>query len=89
MLHGRQRTFPRQKSFLKIIYQKTDGNPFFTIQFIRMLHEEDYFQMNYLTCEFEFDVSRIKMETNVAENVADLISGKLRALPEITGMHYE
>ncbi|KAI2494224.1 PhoQ sensor [Fragilaria crotonensis] len=47
-----------------------------------MLAHEQYLWLNYASNQFEFDVTKIRSETYVAENVAELITAKLRALPE-------
>lgn len=66
----------------EVVYQKTHGNAFFAIEFLRMLVHGKYLWMNYASGEFEFDVAKIRSETHVTENVADLIADKLRSLPE-------
>lgn len=66
----------------EVVFEKTHGNPYFTIEFLRMLAREQYLWLNYASNQFEFDVTKIRSETYVAENVAELITDKLRALPE-------
>ena len=66
----------------EVVHEKTHGNPFFAIEFLRVLAQGQYVWMNYASNEFEFDVAKIRTETCVAENVADLIDTKLRALPQ-------
>lgn len=74
----------KSKALANVVYKKTNGNCFFAIQFLQMLNAEFLLYMNFSTTEFEYDIAKIKAETNVTDNVVDLIAGKLRTLPQST-----
>lgn len=67
-----------------IVHKKTNGNCFFAIQFLHMLNREDMLYMNFSTSEYECDTPKVKAETNIADNVVDLVASKLRTLPAET-----
>ncbi|MCP4135494.1 MAG: AAA family ATPase [bacterium] len=62
----------------ELIHQKTNGNPFFVIQFIKALHNNKTFQLTPAG-EWEWDINKItrmQMTDNVVELMVDKI-GKL------------
>ncbi len=63
----------------KLIEQKTDGNPFFVIQFLTNLYEEHmlYFNPEQETWEWEIDAIQQKQFT---DNIAELVLMKLQRL---------
>jgi predicted ATPase len=65
----------------ELIHRKTSGNAFFVLQFLHLLYERrlvDYSLSNY---QWEWDLDRIAAETNVADNVLDILSEKILGLP--------
>ena len=65
-----------------MIYKKTRGNAFFVLQFIRRLNEQTMIQFSLNTYQWVWELERIHAETNVAENVVDLLSDQMHALPQ-------
>jgi PAS domain S-box-containing protein len=63
----------------KLVYEKTGGNPFFAIQFLRALAEEGLLGFDSVTRTWQWDMNRIRAKS-YTDNVVDLISGKLRRL---------
>ncbi len=67
----------------ELIYEKTGGNPFFTIQFIAELEEEGLLRFEPSAATWRWDVDRIHTKGYTA-NVVDLMIGKLSRLPNAT-----
>ncbi|PVX85913.1 AAA family ATPase [Paraburkholderia unamae] len=66
-----------------VIFEKTGGNPFFTIEFLRELIQERLVVPHPLRCGWNWDLSGIA-ETDFTDNVVDLLTLKLTRLREST-----
>ena len=69
------------RSLSEIIYTRTDGNPFFTGQLLKTLYEETILSFNPSRGRWEWDFDKIE-NLNVAENVVELMSAKIKKLTE-------
>ncbi|RFP59647.1 MAG: GAF domain-containing protein [Limnothrix sp. CACIAM 69d] len=67
----------------KLIYQKTQGNPFFTTQFLKTLHEEGYITFNASHCHWECDLAQINILA-LADDVVEFMAVQLQKLPTAT-----
>lgn len=63
----------------QLIHEKTTGNPFFAIQFISTLADEDLLTFDYDRGRWSWNLSRIHAK-GYTENVVDLLVGKLNRL---------
>ena len=63
-----------------LIYQKTEGNPFFVKQFLTMLYDEGMLTFSAWT-GWQWDVDIIK-EMEVTDNIVDLMTKKIERLPQ-------
>jgi len=70
-----ERTLP----FAQLIYNKTAGNPFFTLQFISALEHERLLAFDHAHGDWSWDVDLIHAK-GYTDNVVDLMVGKLRRL---------
>jgi PAS domain S-box-containing protein len=70
-----ERTLP----FAQLIYNKTAGNPFFTLQFISALEHERLLAFDHVHGDWSWDVDLIHAK-GYTDNVVDLMVGKLRRL---------
>ena len=61
------------------IHDKTQGNPFFVIQFIRMMEEKQILSFSRMDLKWEFNLQRVSTEM-VSANVADILTQKLQVL---------
>jgi predicted ATPase/signal transduction histidine kinase len=71
----------RLTELAKIIYDKAQGNPFFTIQLLDTLWRSEL-----LVCKesgWEWDIAKIN-EADITDNVVDLVTRKISLLPEDT-----
>jgi PAS domain S-box-containing protein len=65
----------------QLMHEKTGGNPFFLIQFLRALAEEELLTFDHDHALWRWDLGRIHAE-DYTENVVDLMIGKLSGLPD-------
>jgi PAS domain S-box-containing protein len=64
----------------QLMHEKTDGNPFFLIQFLYALAEEDLLKFDHEKTQWSWDLGHIHAK-GYTENVADLLVAKLSSLP--------
>jgi len=67
----------------QLVHEKTGGNPFFAIQFLMALTEEELLAFDHHTFAWLWDLQRIRAK-GFTENVADLLAAKLSRLPDTT-----
>jgi PAS domain S-box-containing protein len=67
----------------QLIYHKTRGNPFFSVQFISALEHETLLAFDHARGRWSWDLDRIHAK-GFTDNVVDLMIGKLRRLPAET-----
>jgi PAS domain S-box-containing protein len=65
----------------QLVFERTEGNPFFFTRYLEALHTEGVLRHDPEEHVWRWDIERIK-ETGFADNVADLMAGKLRRLPQ-------
>src|SRR6516164_5298148 len=63
-----------------LVHVKTDGNPFFVIQFLRVLADEGLLAFDHERASWSWDVGGIHAK-RYTDNVAQLLAGKLTRLP--------
>src|SRR3954469_22615328 len=64
----------------QLVHEKTAGNPFFAIQFISTLSEEELLTFDHGEGRWSWDLNRIHGK-GYTDNVVDLMVGKLNRLP--------
>ncbi len=64
----------------ELVVKKTDGNPFFVNQFLKLLYDENALVFNYKKNKWEWDLRLIEA-MGITSNVVDLMLRKLRKLP--------
>jgi PAS domain S-box-containing protein len=73
----------RAAPLAQLVHEKTAGNPFFVIQFLRVLAEENLLAFAHDTLQWSWDLDRIHAE-GYTDNVVDLMVGRLGRLPAAT-----
>src|SRR5262249_48966026 len=63
-----------------LIQHKTEGNPFFVGQFLRMLHQEGLIVFNRNEARWCWDMAHIR-ETKITDNVVELMTRQISQLP--------
>jgi len=67
----------------QLVHEKTGGNPFFAIQFLTALADEDLLTFDHRAAVWRWELPRIHAK-GFTENVADLMAAKLSRLPRRT-----
>ena len=67
----------------QLVHDKTAGNPFFALQFLYALEDEGLLTFDHEQARWSWDFNRIHAK-GYADNVVDLMAGKLARLPEET-----
>ncbi|MEK7990015.1 MAG: AAA family ATPase [Thiotrichaceae bacterium] len=71
------------QSLTDLIYQKTQGNAFFTHQFLHTLYFDNLFRFNFEQFKWQWDVEQIATQ-NITDNVVELMANKINKLPSNT-----
>ena len=69
--------------FAQLVHERTEGNPFFALQFISALAEEGLLYFDHDVAHWRWELSRIYAK-GYTDNVVDLMVGKLTRLPAET-----
>jgi len=64
-----------------LVYSKTQGNVFFTTEFLKTLYTENLLSFNHKTHQWQWDVVQIQAK-NITDNVVELMAGKIDKLRE-------
>lgn len=67
----------------RIVAQKTEGNPLFVTELLKSLHDEGLLTFDRAAGSWVWNAASIAAR-NIADNVVELMIGKLRRLPEAT-----
>ncbi|NJR14885.1 MAG: AAA family ATPase [Calothrix sp. CSU_2_0] len=67
----------------RLIYRKTQGNPFFSNQFLKSLYEEKLIYFNFDEGNWQCHLSQIQ-ELSLSDNVVEFIAIQLKKLPITT-----
>jgi PAS domain S-box-containing protein len=67
----------------QLVQEKTDGNPFFAIQFFTALAEEGLIAFDPVVQAWQWDIGRIRAKS-YTDNVVDLMVGKLKRFSATT-----
>lgn len=70
----------RIEELARLVHGKTGGNPFFVIQFLHALVDEDLLAFDHDARQWRWDSDRIHAK-GYTDNVVDLMAGKLIRLP--------
>ncbi|MCC5645564.1 AAA family ATPase [Nostoc sp. CHAB 5824] len=66
-----------------LIYQKTQGNPFFTTQFLKALHQDHLIQFNFELGFWQCDIAQVSQQA-VTDDVVAFMAFQLQRLPQST-----
>jgi hypothetical protein len=70
----------RATPLAQLVNEKTAGNPFFAIQFLAVLADEQLITFDHDAARWSWDLARIRAK-GYTDNVVDLMVGKLERLP--------
>jgi predicted ATPase/class 3 adenylate cyclase/tRNA A-37 threonylcarbamoyl transferase component Bud32 len=71
------------KSLAELVHQKTRGNAFFVVQFLKNLAEKSLLNFNFKQRQWEWDINEIKKQ-NITDNVVLFMADKIKELSEET-----
>ncbi|WP_448266185.1 ATP-binding sensor histidine kinase [Nostoc sp. DSM 114159] len=67
----------------ELVYQKAKGNPFFTTQFLKALHEDGLISFNWEAGFWQCDVAQVR-SLALTDDVVEFMAQQLQKLPDIT-----
>ena len=71
----------------QVVYSKTRGTVYFVLQFLDSLVVDDLLWYNEQDNCWEWDIEGTRADTNVSENVADIVTSKIqRLVPEVQSL---
>ncbi|HZC81125.1 MAG TPA: AAA family ATPase, partial [Nitrospiraceae bacterium] len=73
----------RAEPLVRLVYEKTLGNPFFAIQFLTALCAEHFLEFDAREAIWKWDLDNIRAK-GFTDNVVELMLGKLRRFPSVT-----
>jgi predicted ATPase/signal transduction histidine kinase len=73
----------RAEELGRLVFEKTRGNPFFAIQFLTLLYQEQVLVFDPSAARWNWDLAEIRA-MGFTDNIVELMIGKLRRLPPAT-----
>ncbi|MFN6465825.1 MAG: AAA family ATPase [Nostoc sp. DedVER02] len=67
----------------ELVYQKAKGNPFFTTQFLKALHEDGLITFDWEVGSWQCDVGQVR-SLALTDDVVEFMTQQLQKLPDIT-----
>jgi len=67
----------------QLIYQKTKGNPFFSVQFLKVLHDEGLIKFDFDGGNWHCDIAKVKALA-VTDDIVEFMALQLQKLPPAT-----
>ncbi|NQE33480.1 trifunctional serine/threonine-protein kinase/ATP-binding protein/sensor histidine kinase [Microcoleus asticus] len=64
----------------ELVYQKTKGNPFFSTQFLKSLHEDGLISFNFDIRHWQCDIAKVRTLA-LTDDVVEFVAIQLRKLP--------
>ncbi|OYD95854.1 serine/threonine protein kinase [Nostoc sp. 'Peltigera membranacea cyanobiont' 213] len=67
----------------QLVYQKTQGNPFFATQFLKALHQDNLIKFDFELACWQCDVTQVR-SLALTDDVVEFMAQQLQKLPDIT-----
>jgi predicted ATPase/HPt (histidine-containing phosphotransfer) domain-containing protein len=77
------RSYEEVMPLAALVTRKTDGNPFFTEEFLKLLYKKRLLCFNHETLLWDWNLSLISSQ-NITDNVVELMARKISSLPQRT-----
>lgn len=77
------RTETEISELAQLVHKKTDGNPFFTIEFLKTLYSKQLLDFDLAEQHWCWDIEAIEAEA-ITDNVVELMLQKMQTLPQET-----
>ncbi|QSJ17385.1 AAA family ATPase [Nostoc sp. UHCC 0702] len=78
--------FAAIQELASLIFNKTQGNPFFLTQLLKTLHQEQLLVFDFITGQWQWNIPDIQATATVDKSVVELIATNIQKLPEATQM---
>jgi PAS domain S-box-containing protein len=78
-----QQNLDMVRPLAQLVLRKTEGNPFFVGEFLRMLYSENLLTFDAKHLRWRWDIAQIQTQ-NITDNVVEFLLNQLRKLPEST-----
>ncbi|MBH8564497.1 AAA family ATPase [Nostoc sp. CENA67] len=78
--------FAALQELANLLFNKTQGNPFFFTQLLKTLHQENLLKFDFITGEWQWNIQDIQSTTTVDKSVVELIAENIQKLPDATQM---
>lgn len=69
----------RTESLAKLVFQKTQGNPFFLTQLLKSLYQDQWLWFNFESGNWQWDMDMLQ-EIEITENVVELMVNQIQKL---------
>ncbi|MEH1865678.1 MAG: AAA family ATPase [Nostoc sp.] len=67
----------------QMVFAKTKGNPFFSVQFLKSLHDDGLIVLNFDVGHWQYDISKVK-DLALTDDVVEFIALQIEKLPIYT-----
>ena len=74
----------RLYGLIELVFNKTQGNPFFLTQLLKTLHAEDLLVYEVVTGKWDWDLRELQAVGIIDYNIVELIARNIQKLPETT-----
>ncbi|MBD2108196.1 PAS domain S-box protein [Nodosilinea sp. FACHB-13] len=71
------------RSLTQVVLRKTEGNPFFVGEFLKLLHSENLLTFDAQQLSWQWNLAEIEAQ-NITDNVVELLLRQLQKLPKAT-----
>ncbi|WP_414754547.1 AAA family ATPase [Anabaena sp. CCY 9910] len=71
------------QTLAELVYQKTQGNPFFATQFLKTLHQEQFITFNIQAGHWQCNITQVR-EAALTDDVVEFMAKQLQKLPDET-----
>ncbi|MBW4421515.1 MAG: PAS domain S-box protein [Myxacorys californica WJT36-NPBG1] len=71
------------RSLAQVVLRKTEGNPFFVGEFLKLLHSENLLTFDAQQLSWQWNLAEIEAQ-DITDNVVELLLRQLQKLPEAT-----
>lgn len=75
---------PKIAAFAELLFQRTQGNPFFLGQLLKSLHQEQWLTFDFAQNCWQWDLQAIRSADITTKDVIELLSQNIEKLPAIT-----
>jgi predicted ATPase len=73
----------RSEPLAQLVWQKTDGNPFFATEFLKTLYQENLLKFSHTQLHWDWSLAQIEAQ-GMTDNIVTLMLGRMQKLPNAT-----